>query len=68
MDFFETVTNRHSYRGPFTDATIDKDALCKIVQAGLVLHVDHVLSPCGSNARNISGWIRYSGFLKTFFP
>ncbi|MBT3198743.1 MAG: nitroreductase [Phycisphaerales bacterium] len=35
MDFFETVTNRHSYRGPFTDATIDKDALCKIVQAGL---------------------------------
>jgi len=35
MDLFEAVTNRHSYRGPFTDQTVDPDDLRKIVQAGL---------------------------------
>jgi nitroreductase len=35
MEFFETVINRHSYRGPFLDQTLDPDDLRKIVQAGL---------------------------------
>ena len=35
MEFFETVINRHSYRGPFLDQAVDPDDLCKIVQAGL---------------------------------
>ena len=35
MEFFETVANRHSYRGPFTDQGVDPDDLRKIVQAGL---------------------------------
>ena len=35
MEFFETVANRHSYRGPFTDRPVDPDDLRKIVQAGL---------------------------------
>ncbi len=35
MDFFETVINRHSYRGPFLDQPVDSDDLRKIVQAGL---------------------------------
>lgn len=35
MEFFETVIERHSYRGPFTDQDISADELCKIVQAGL---------------------------------
>ena len=35
MEFFETVANRHSYRGPFTDQPVAPDDLRKIVQAGL---------------------------------
>jgi nitroreductase len=35
MEFFETVINRHSYRGPFLDQAVDPDDLRKIVQAGL---------------------------------
>ena len=35
MDLFEAIANRHSYRGPFTDQTVDPDDLRKIVQAGL---------------------------------
>jgi len=35
MEFFEAVANRHSYRGPFTEAPVDPDDLRKIVQAGL---------------------------------
>jgi len=35
MEFFETVVNRHSYRGPFTDKGVDPDDLRKIVQTGL---------------------------------
>jgi len=35
MEFFETVINRHSYRGPFLDQPVDPDDLRKIVQAGL---------------------------------
>ena len=35
MEFFETVANRHSYRGPFTDQGVDPDDLRKIVQAAL---------------------------------
>jgi nitroreductase len=35
MEFFETVINRRSYRGPFTDQAASPDDLRKIVQAGL---------------------------------
>ena len=35
MEFFETVANRHSYRGPFTDRGVEPEDLRKIVQAGL---------------------------------
>jgi nitroreductase len=35
MEFFETVINRHSYRGPFTDQPVAPDDLRKIVQTGL---------------------------------
>ncbi|MCP4375464.1 MAG: nitroreductase [bacterium] len=35
MEFFEAVTNRHSYRGPFGDQDIAADDLRKIVQTAL---------------------------------
>ncbi|MDP6635109.1 MAG: nitroreductase family protein [Phycisphaerae bacterium] len=35
MEFFDTVVNRHSYRGPFTDQEVNPDDLRKVVQAGL---------------------------------
>jgi len=35
MEFFEAVTQRRSYRGPFLDQPIAADDLVKIVQAGL---------------------------------
>jgi nitroreductase len=35
MEFFETVANRHSYRGGFTDQDVAPDDLRKIVQAAL---------------------------------
>jgi len=35
MDFFEAVKKRHSYRGAFTGATVSREDLEKIVQAGL---------------------------------
>jgi nitroreductase len=35
MDLFEAVDKRHSYRGEFTDATIPRDDLRLIVQAGI---------------------------------
>jgi len=35
MDLFEAISKRYSYRGDFTDATIPRDDLEKIVQAGI---------------------------------
>ncbi len=35
MEFFDTVAQRHSYRGPFTDKTPSRDQLRRIVEAGL---------------------------------
>ena len=35
MDFFETVKNRYSYRGMFTNSKVPREDLMKIVQAGL---------------------------------
>ncbi len=35
MEFFDTVSHRHSYRGPFLDQAIEPDNLRQIVQAGL---------------------------------
>lgn len=42
MELFETINNRHSYRGEFTSAAIDRDTLKKIVAAG-------VAAPSGCN-------------------
>jgi nitroreductase len=47
MEFFETVINRHSYRGPFLDQPVDPDDLRKIVQAGLD-------APSGKNEQTTS--------------
>ena len=47
MEFFDTVVNRHSYRGPFLDQAVDPDDLCKIVQAGLD-------APSGKNEQTTS--------------
>ncbi len=47
MEFFETVINRHSYRGPFLDQAVDSDDLRKIVQAGLD-------APSGKNEQTTS--------------
>jgi nitroreductase len=35
MEFFETVSGRHSYRGAFTDAPVPHADLTKIVEAGI---------------------------------
>jgi nitroreductase len=35
MDLFEAIKKRHCYRGAFTDATVSREDLEKIVQAGL---------------------------------
>ncbi len=35
MDLFEAIKKRHSYRGAFTDASVPREDLEKIVQAGL---------------------------------
>ena len=35
MDVFEAITNRHSYRGAFTEAPVPREDLTKIVRAGL---------------------------------
>jgi len=35
MDLFEAIAKRYSYRGPFTDAPVPREDLCKIVQAGI---------------------------------
>jgi nitroreductase len=47
MEFFETVINRHSYRGPFLDQAVDPNDLRKIVQAGLD-------APSGKNEQTTS--------------
>ncbi|MGE4286124.1 MAG: nitroreductase family protein [Phycisphaerae bacterium] len=44
MDFFDTVKNRHSYRGNFTDQKVSREQLEKIVLAG-------TLAPSGCNAQ-----------------
>jgi nitroreductase len=35
MDIFETIENRHSYRGPFEDKLIPREDIRKILKAGL---------------------------------
>ncbi len=35
MDLFEAITQRHSYRGEFTDAPVPREHLLRIVQAGI---------------------------------
>ena len=35
MELFEVIAKRHSYRGGFTDQTVGRDDLCKIVDAAL---------------------------------
>ncbi|MHC4525169.1 MAG: nitroreductase family protein, partial [Planctomycetota bacterium] len=35
MDLFEAIKKRHSYRGEFTDASVSREDLERIVQAGL---------------------------------
>ncbi len=47
MEFFETIINRHSYRGPFLDQAVDPDDLRKIVQTGLD-------APSGKNEQTTS--------------
>lgn len=44
MDFFEVVNRRHCYRGAFTDASVRREDLVRIVQAGLD-------APSGCNAQ-----------------
>ncbi|HBF35188.1 TPA: nitroreductase [Candidatus Sumerlaeota bacterium] len=47
MDFFETVSQRHSYRGSFQDKPVPREDLRKIVEAGL-------LAPSGNNFQTTS--------------
>ena len=44
MYFFETCQKRHSYRGPFTPAPVERDDLKKIVQTALI-------APSGCNCQ-----------------
>lgn len=44
MDIFEAIAKRHSYRGAYSDETISRNDLTKIVQAGLQ-------APSGKNAQ-----------------
>ncbi len=44
MDVFEACKKRHCYRGPFTDLTVGREDLKKIVQAAL-------LAPSGKNCQ-----------------
>lgn len=44
MDIFETINQRHSYRGSFTDQPVPRKDLKRIVQAGLQ-------APSGKNAQ-----------------
>lgn len=44
MDFFKTAAARYSYRGRYADTPVPRDALVKIVQAGLE-------APSGCNAQ-----------------
>ncbi len=44
MEFFETVANRRSYRGPYRPDPIPREDLRRIVQAG-------ILAPSGCNAQ-----------------
>ena len=47
MEFFEVVNNRHSYRGPFTDAPVPDEDLSRIVEAG-------IKAPSGGNRQSTS--------------
>ena len=47
MDIFEAISQRHSYRGSFTDAPISREDLQKIVQAG-------IQAPSGKNEQTTS--------------
>lgn len=47
MELFEAIAKRHSYRGTFTDASVSRDDLQKIVQAGID-------APSGCNAQTTS--------------
>jgi nitroreductase len=44
MDFFDVISKRHSYRGPFHDQPVPRQDLRRIVQAGLQ-------APSGRNAQ-----------------
>ncbi len=44
MDVFEAIDKRHSYRGAFRDEAVPRDALKRIVQAG-------IRAPSGKNAQ-----------------
>ena len=45
MDLFEAIRKRHSYRGDFTDATVPREDLRRIVEAG-------VCAPSGRNLQS----------------
>jgi len=47
MELFETLNARHCYRGPFTSASIPREDLLKIAEAGR-------LAPTGKNAQTCS--------------
>lgn len=44
MDVFEACQKRHSYRGPFTDAPVERDDLKRIVRTAL-------MAPSGKNCQ-----------------
>ncbi|AQT67286.1 NADPH-flavin oxidoreductase [Anaerohalosphaera lusitana] len=46
MNLFEVIKKRHSYRGAFTDQTVPREDLQKIVDAGLK-------APSGCNAQTV---------------
>lgn len=47
MEFFDVIQKRHSYRGPYLDQPIPREALLKIAEAGR-------LAPSGKNAQTCS--------------
>jgi nitroreductase len=47
MELFDAIAQRYSYRGPFTDAPVDRKTLEKIVRAG-------IQAPSGKNLQTTS--------------
>ena len=47
MDLFDAISNRHSYRGPFTAAPVPRGDLQRMVQAG-------IQAPSGCNEQVVS--------------